>query len=153
MFPADLVPSVKHGLPSRGNIEYQQDGNLAIFVWRHQGGCHYVNSAVCILNSFILSHYSPGISISKVLTYLDFRAQLARELIGEYCSQKRPGCPLSSSVLPPKRISAAHFPRTSTKGHCQQGGQSGFVISAIRGSAIADRRTLTTTCPTIPNLG
>ena len=34
MFPADLVPSVKHGLPSRGNIEYQQDGNLAILVWQ-----------------------------------------------------------------------------------------------------------------------
>ena len=35
----------------------------------------------------------------------------------------------------------------------RRGGQSGFVISAIRGSAIADRRTLTATCPTIPNLG
>ena len=34
MFPADLVSSVKRGLPSRGDIEFQQDGNLAIFVWQ-----------------------------------------------------------------------------------------------------------------------
>ena len=32
MFPADLVSSVKRGLPSRGDIEFQQDGNLVIFV-------------------------------------------------------------------------------------------------------------------------
>ena len=106
---------------------------------------------VCILNSFILSRYSRG--ISKVLTYLDFRAQLARELIGEYCSRKRPGRPLSSSVPPPKRISVAHFPCKSTKSTARRGGQSGFVVSATRGSAITDRRTLTTTCPTIPYLG
>ena len=42
---------------------------------------------VCVLNSFILRHYSPcNLPIS---TYLSFRLQLARELIGDYCSCKR----------------------------------------------------------------
>jgi len=42
---------------------------------------------VCVLNSFILSHYSPcNLPISS---YLSFRLHLARELIGDYCSRKR----------------------------------------------------------------
>ena len=72
---------------------------------------------ICILNSFILYRYSP--CIRKQLTYLDFRVALAREFIGEYCSRKRPGHPLSASVPPLKRVTVAHFPCKAKKGRCQ----------------------------------
>ena len=34
MFRSDLIPLVKRGLPSRGDIEFCQDGNLAVMVWQ-----------------------------------------------------------------------------------------------------------------------
>ena len=34
LFPTDLIPAVKRGLPSRGDIEFRQDGNLAVIVWQ-----------------------------------------------------------------------------------------------------------------------
>ena len=182
LFPTDLIPAVKRGLPSRGDIEFRQDGNLAVIVWQetkavivvstahdpsatttvrrkkgdgnvisvtcpnaivdynqHMGGVDwgdqyrkyyqvrmqsrksykYILFEVCILNSFILYRYSP--CISKTLTYLEFRAELARQLIGHYCSRKRPGHPLSTAtcIPPPKRILVAHFPSKTNKGRCQ----------------------------------
>ena len=72
---------------------------------------------VCILNSHILHRYSP--CTTKILSYLDFRVQLARELIGEYCTRKSRGHPLSSGIPPPKRITLPHFPCKTTKGRCQ----------------------------------
>ena len=42
---------------------------------------------ICVLNAFILSHYSPcNLPIS---TYLSFRKQLAQELIGDYNCRRR----------------------------------------------------------------
>ena len=41
---------------------------------------------VCVLNSFIVSRYSPCNHPNT--TYLSFRTQLAKELIGTYCSRK-----------------------------------------------------------------
>lgn len=183
MFPSDLIPFVKRGLPPRGDIEFRQDGNLAVMVWQDTKAVVIMSTAhnpaatttvrrkkgdgsitdvtapkaivdynmymggvdrgdqyrkyyqvrmksrksykyifwflfeVCVLNSFVLYRYSP--CISRNLTYLDFRAELARQLIGEYCSRKRRGRPLSSSTPPPKRISVAHFPCKTKKGRCQ----------------------------------
>ena len=60
---------------------------------------------VVITNSFILcrSHTDKRVDSIK-----DFRASLAKELIGDYCSQKRPGRP---PVLPPPRqFCQTHFP-------------------------------------------
>ena len=182
-FPTDLIPFVKKGLPTRGDIEFRQDGNLVVFVWQdtkavvimssahdptttatvrrkkvngnvvsvtcpksivdynqHMGGVdrgdqlrkyYHVRMKsrkayryifwflfeVCILNSYVLHRYSP--CISKTLTYLEYRTQLAKELIGNYCSRKTRGRPLSSGVPPPKRITVAHFPTKTTIGRCQ----------------------------------
>ena len=71
---------------------------------------------ICILYSFVLHHYSP--CIGKNLNYLDYRIELAKQLIGNYCSRKRLGRPPSSSVPPPKRITLSHFPAKTTKGRC-----------------------------------
>ena len=34
LFPTDLIPVVKCGLSSRGDIEFYQGGNLAVIVWQ-----------------------------------------------------------------------------------------------------------------------
>ncbi len=34
MFPADLVGAARRGLPSRGDSEFGQDGNLVVTVWQ-----------------------------------------------------------------------------------------------------------------------
>ncbi len=34
MFPADLVGAARCGLPSRGDSEFRQDGNLVVTVWQ-----------------------------------------------------------------------------------------------------------------------
>lgn len=77
---------------------------------------------VCILNSYILHRYSP--CIGRNLTYLDYRVELAQQLIGSYCSRKRLGRPPSSSIPPPKHMNVAHFPAKTTNGrcfHCKEG--------------------------------
>ena len=71
---------------------------------------------ICILNSYMLYQYYP--CIRKNLSYLDYRVQLAQQLIGNYCSRKRPGRPPSSHIPPPKRITLPHFPAKITKGRC-----------------------------------
>ena len=71
---------------------------------------------VCILNSYILHRHSP--CIGKNLTYLEYRVELAKQLIGNYCSRKRPGRPPSSSIPPPNRMTLPHFPAKTTKGRC-----------------------------------
>ena len=72
---------------------------------------------ICILNSYMLyQYYYP--CIRKNLSYLDYRVQLAQQLIGNYCSRKRPGRPPSSHIPPPKRITLPHFPAKTTKGRC-----------------------------------
>ena len=70
---------------------------------------------VCILNSFILHRYSP--CTSRNLTFLDFRTELARQLIGDYNSRKRRGRP--PSVPLPKRMTSAHFPCKISRGRCR----------------------------------
>lgn len=74
---------------------------------------------ISILNAFILHRYSPSTSTTKSVHYLDFRLQLAKELIGEYNSRKRLGRPPSHSVPLPKRVTTAHFPCKSTRGRCR----------------------------------
>ena len=71
---------------------------------------------ICILNSSILHRYSPY--IGRNLTYLEYRIELAQQLIGNYCSRKRPGCQPSTSAPAPKRISVEYFPAKTTKGRC-----------------------------------
>ena len=59
---------------------------------------------VMITNSFILhKNYSPSPTFK---TIKDFRMKLAQELIGDYCSRRRPGCRSSSSRPFPLK----HFP-------------------------------------------
>lgn len=184
MFPTDLLPLVKRGLPSRGDIDFRQDGNLSVIVWqdtkvvvimstaqdpsstttvrRKKGNGSVINVScpnavvdynqhmggvdrgdqyrryyqvrmksrkayryifwflfeICILNSFIIHRYSPCIA-KNITSYLDFRVQLARALIGEYCSRKTRGRPLCTGIPPAKRVTVAHYPCKSKKGRCQ----------------------------------
>ena len=75
---------------------------------------HPVQQWVCLLNSFILYHYSA--CTSRNLTYLDYRVELAKLLIGNYCSRKRPGQPLSTPST--KRITVQHYPTKTSGGRC-----------------------------------
>ena len=72
---------------------------------------------ISVLNSFVLHHYSP--CTSKILNYLDFCVQLAKELIGNYCNRKTVGRLLSTGVAAPKRITTLHFPSKTKRGRCQ----------------------------------
>ena len=76
---------------------------------------------VAITNSYILhKHYSP----TPIKTVKEFRLQLARELLGDYCSRHRPG--RTGGIQ--KSISLRHFPSTinqddsqrAKRGRCEQ---------------------------------
>lgn len=67
---------------------------------------------VAVINSYILATHYTDLSIKDVKA---FRTELAKGLIGEYSSRKRPGRP---TLNPAKRFCAAHFPmRGSEKVH------------------------------------
>jgi len=76
----------------------------------------------CVANSFILYRHfctSHQPQTRKLKTYLDFRLQLYKELVGHYCSRRRPGRPAAGlSVQRPARpLPFQHFPvkrRTSS---------------------------------------
>ena len=59
---------------------------------------------VTITNSFILTNHYTDCKIQDMKTY---RTQLAKALIGTYCSRKRIGRP---QLTPSKKFSPAHFP-------------------------------------------
>ena len=61
---------------------------------------------VAVVNSFILCKHFTHIGITDLKT---FRTELAKSLIGSYCSQKRPGRP-TQATPPPKRFCSSHFP-------------------------------------------
>ena len=62
---------------------------------------------VAITNSYIL--YKCGSSEeNKTPDLKSFRVELAKSLIADYCSRKRPGRP--SNCAPTKRFCQAHFP-------------------------------------------
>ena len=68
---------------------------------------------VAITNSFILCKHHTDLGIR---TMKDFRTNLAKGLIGDYCSRKRPGRP--RTVSQPKRFCSEHFPtRGAERGH------------------------------------
>ena len=72
---------------------------------------------VCVLNSFILSHYSPcNLPIS---TYLSYRLQLATELIGNYNSRKRHV--ISRTVIHHHlAVNTQHYPcKAPSRGRCK----------------------------------
>ena len=59
-----------------------------------------------ITNSFILyKHFHPSPQYKSIR---EFRLQLARELIGDYCSRRRPGC-RCGAIAP---LQLQHFPIT-----------------------------------------
>ena len=63
---------------------------------------------VSLTNAYILyKHYTTN---SEYETIKDFRIKLANDLIGDYCTRKRPGC-ASSSHHP---LPLLHFPLKST---------------------------------------
>ena len=69
---------------------------------------------VAVINSFILCKHFTHLGTKDLKT---FRTQLAKSLIGSYCSRKRPGRP-SQSAPPPKEFCSSHFPeRGSDKQH------------------------------------
>ena len=71
---------------------------------------------VCVFNSFILSHYSP--CNHPISSFLSYRQQLARELIGQYCSRKRHV--ISHTVIHRDLVvNTHHFPCKSTKRQCK----------------------------------
>ena len=61
---------------------------------------------VAIINSFILCKHFTDLGPYDLKS---FRTELAKSLIGSYCSRKRPGRP-SQSAPPPKRFCSSHFP-------------------------------------------
>ena len=73
---------------------------------------------VCILNAYILSRYT---ACNHNSTYLAFRQELARQLIGDYCSRKRKS--ITHTVIHHDLVcNAQHFPSnlgTSRRGHCK----------------------------------
>ena len=60
---------------------------------------------VVVTNSYILCRSNTDM---KITTIKDFRTALAKELIGDYCTRKRPG--RRSALPPPQRFCQAHFP-------------------------------------------
>ena len=76
---------------------------------------------VTITNAYVLYQFIPQTD-RKALPLKEFRAQLARELIGDYNSRKQVGRPRQ---MPVPRISAgiqtlSHFPRKIQKGRCRK---------------------------------
>ena len=71
---------------------------------------------VCVYNLFILSRYSP--CNHPISSYLSYRQQLAKELIGQYCSRKRHV--ISHTVIHADLVvNTHHFPCKSTKRTCK----------------------------------
>ena len=72
---------------------------------------------VCVLNAFILSHYSP--CNHPISNYLSYRRQLAKELIGTYNSRKRNV--ITRTIIHNHTIvaNAQHYPTKSTKRTCK----------------------------------
>ena len=91
---------------------------------------------VAITNAYILSSYSPTHMPHTSQSLKAFRLQLAEQLIGNYCSRRRPGRPLCTSIqpchpppaLPPPSVSGApptqatrtalHLPSSQGKKRC-----------------------------------
>ena len=73
---------------------------------------------ICVLNSFILSRYSP--CTTSTPTYLSFRKQLAHELIGNYNSRRRHV--ISRTVIHHHLVvNTHHFPaRAPTRRVCKR---------------------------------
>ena len=72
---------------------------------------------VCVLNSFILSHYSP--CNHPISNYLSYRLQLAKELISNYCIRKRQV--ISKTFIHHHLVvNTAHFPcKAPSRGRCK----------------------------------
>ena len=76
---------------------------------------------VTITNSFIL--YKNFLPQPKYKMVKEFRLQLARELVGDYCSRCRPGC-CSGAIVPlqlqhfPTTIAMESGPRKTKRGRC-----------------------------------
>ena len=68
---------------------------------------------VAITNAYILSRYIPTTE-DKGKTYLEFRVNLAKQLIGEYMGRKFPGRP-SSSIAHARHVTIAHYPLKADK--------------------------------------
>ena len=65
---------------------------------------------IAITNAYILSKHYFNLTIRSVKM---FRTDLAKQLIGNFNNQKRPGCP--SLLASSKRICSDHFPRKLEK--------------------------------------
>ena len=65
-----------------------------------------------------LFHPSSLFTLHWTQSYLEYRIELAQQLIGNYCSRKRPGRQPSTLAPAPKRISVEYFPAKTTKGRC-----------------------------------
>ena len=76
---------------------------------------------VTITNSFIL--YKNFLPQPKYKMVKEFQLQLARELVGDYCSRRRHGC-CSGAIVPlqlqhfPTTIAMESGPRKTKRGHC-----------------------------------
>ena len=68
---------------------------------------------VAITNGFILCKHFTDLGITNVRS---FRKQLAKALIGTYCSRKCPGRP-SLSLQPSKRFCTSYFPVRGAEKH------------------------------------
>ena len=70
---------------------------------------------VTITNAYILTQYLP-VTDDKGKTHLQFRIDLAKQLIGEYMGKKLPGRPSSSSSLSLTRhVTVPHYPLKAEK--------------------------------------
>ena len=193
LFPTELLPYVKRGLPQRGDIKFCQNDDMVIFLWQdtrpvlvastahtptstsmvtrkrgngstisipsptaivdynnHMGGVDIGDQyrkyyqvrmksrkaykyifwflmEICSLNAFILHRHYLTSQQKKPPTYLEFRIQLAKQLIGDYNSRKRLGRPPSLAIPLPKRIPTEHFPQKSSRGRCRHC-KNGFTV-------------------------
>ena len=71
---------------------------------------------VCVLNSFILSHYS--LCNHPISSFLAYRQQLSRELIGQYNSRKRQVIS-RATIHRDLVVTTQHFPSKATKRTCK----------------------------------
>ena len=71
---------------------------------------------VCVLNAYVLSHYSP--CNHPISSFLAYRHQLARELIGQYNSRKRQVVS-HATIHHDLVVSMQHFPSKVAKRTCK----------------------------------
>ena len=74
---------------------------------------------LAVANSYVLTRYIPSTGHHHC-HFVDYRLELAKQLIGDYNSRKRRGRP-STTISPQPLVSVHHFPmKAPTRSKCQR---------------------------------